>query len=158
MRQISKCFQQGHVFVIQKEGRCPIEPLQPLQGLLTAFHPGRLQPPLSLLPWFPPPALTYFLQYAKETKPRHILSGVGKPLECHKTTLEASLMFPKSSPWLGFRLTWTDDGWLWWFHSWLVLPTGSILDSGPETLEAKYVGVRWGTELHACHPKLRRHE
>ena len=82
--------------------------------MLLTIHAGHIESERILLPWFPPPTITYFLDHAREIKPRSTLFGVGVPLQCHKTALEASVMFPTSSPWLGFRLTTVGEESLWW--------------------------------------------
>ncbi len=128
--------------------------LAPLQELLAGVHEGRLERDEVVKPWFNPATLDFFLEHARELQPRSILFGVGRPLRCHANALEAGVMFPRSRPWFGFRLLRVEDGLIWWMHSWLVTPTGSIFDSGPADAEVKHLGVPWSAELHQRLPKI----
>lgn len=132
-----------------------MDAMDAIHSRLQSTHPGRLESDAIVRPWFSQSgALEYFLEHCREVKARNILHGVGRPLMCHQTALEASVMFPKSRPWFGFRLTQTETGWLWWCHSWLVLPTGSILDPGPAHEGTRYFGLRWSAEWHQRLPRL----
>ena len=140
--------------LIPKKDQVHHDPMGQLHSFLSTFHCATLEHSSYVVPWFPPSALAYFLTNAVEVKPRAILFGVGRPLHCRENAFETAIALPRTKPWFGFRLTWMDDGWRWWLHAWAITPTGSIIDSGPEGLGCRYVGVLWTKEFHECLPKV----
>jgi hypothetical protein len=128
-----------------------------LHKYLSEFHPANLEHPDYVVPWWTPAALDHFLTKAVEITPRLILFGVGRPLDCRRNALETAVGLPRVVPWFGFRLSWFDQGPIWWFHAWCVSPTGSIIDSGPEMLGCRYVGIRWSKQFTEKLPKIDWH-
>jgi hypothetical protein len=119
---------------------------------LQSIHPGTFDPESHLLPWFSRDLIELFNKYAIEQRPKHILFNVGRPLDCHRNTLELATANKDAIAWFGFRLLHEGESWVWWFHSWAVL-RDVFIDSGPPTTPALYVGIPWGYELFQAIPK-----
>lgn len=122
-----------------------------LQERLLRIHHGSFQEDAAyLLSWITPAIANLFLNHSIEMQPKHIVYGVGVPLDCHRNALEYATLHAGASAWFGFSLC---RG-VWWLHSWcLEEEDRTLIDSGPPSAPQLYVGIPWGRELYSLIPK-----
>lgn len=124
--------------------------LQQVKERLLSIETGDFEPDWYLSKWLPPAVCEYFLNNVIEVFPSSVQWGVGKPGRCHLNAMEYAMENLGATPFFGLQYCamWEGEAPTWEVHSWVVLPDGSIIDSGryvPEVV--RYVGIKWSAKL-----------